>query len=289
MKKVTGRVDLSSAHVGDLVDDAASWGKCKSLALDGFTYDRISGDTAPKSFAARKGWLEKGAWFNGELFPQPYTQFARVMRAAGHEAEARKALMERDSIQFRVAREADQKALEAAYHGGVETKGDSGKIWLRLQARRVWAGLSRNIIGHGHKPQYALYWALGLWLAGTVVYFVAYKAGLMVPNSDVIMVSQEWLRAVGEDRLSPTGVWTGEGVLASVHYESFFAAIYALDLFLPIVDLGQESAWAVTTPTDFGWGWWLRVASFGYQVMGWLVTSLGIAAVTGFVQRDKPE
>ena len=122
-----------------------------------------------------------------------------------------------------------------------------------------------------------------------MVYFVAYKAGLMVPNSDVIMVSAEWLEAVQADRLAPTALWTGDAIRASAHYETFFAGIYALDLFLPVVDLGQEKAWAVTTPVLFGWGWWLRVASFLYQVAGWVVISLGLAAVTGFVQRNGPE
>jgi len=83
--------------------------------------------------------------------------------------------------------------------------------------------------------------------------------------------------------------WMQDGVLASQHYETFFAGIYALDLFLPVVDLGQEKAWAVTTPVLFGWGWWLRVASFLYQVAGWVIISLGLAAVTGFVQRNGPE
>ncbi|HRK43733.1 MAG TPA: hypothetical protein PLH11_11895 [Gemmobacter sp.] len=81
--------------------------------------------------------------------------------------------------------------------------------------------------------------------------------------------------------------WMQDGVLASQHYETFFAGIYALDLFLPIVDLGQESAWAVTTTTACGWV--LRVGTLLYQIAGWIIVSLGIAAVTGFVQRNDPE
>lgn len=111
----------------------------------------------------------------------------------------------------------------------------------------------------------------------------------MVPNSDVIMVSAEWLAAVKDNRMAPTGVWMRDSGLASAHYETFFAMIYALDVFLPLVDLGQESTWAVTAPVTFGAGWWLRVATFLYQVAGWVVTSLGLAAITGFVQRNAPE
>lgn len=289
VKAITGRVDLASAHVGDLADDAASCALCSDLILDGFTYDRISGSTAPKSFAARKDWLARGSRVSGEFRPQPYTQFAKVMRAAGHMDESRKALAVRDTIQFKEAEAADRKAWHDAYHGGMGTKGNSGVIWLRLHGRRLWAGLSRRVIGHGHHPDYALFWSLALWGAGTLVYFIAYRAGLMVPNSDVIMVSAEWLAAVDENRVAPTGVWMRDSGLASAHYETFFAMIYALDVFLPLVDLGQESTWAVTAPVTFGAGWWLRVATFLYQVAGWVVTSLGLAAITGFVQRNAPE
>jgi hypothetical protein len=289
VKSVTGRVDLSSAEVRDLVDDAESWRKCSDLLLDGFTYDRIGGNTSPKTFAARKTWLEKGSRFQDEFRPQPYTQFARAMRAVGHVAEARKTLVERDRILFAEAEKADRAALEQALRGDQAARADSGKIWLRMRGRRLWAGLTRRVVGYGHMPERALYWVLGFWLAGTVGYFIAYRAGLMVPNSDVIMVSAEWLEAVKADRLAPTGLWTGDGVRASAHYETFFSLIYALDLFLPVVDLGQEKAWAVTTPVLFGWGWWLRVASFAYQIAGWGIISLGLAAVTGFVQRNGPE
>ena len=289
VKAVAGRVVLTSAEVRDLVDDAESCRKCSDLILDGFTYDRIGGDTSPRTFATRKAWLENGSHFRGEFFPQPYTQFAKVMRAAGHVAEARKALVERDRLLFAEAEKADRAALGRALSGDQAARADGGKIWLRMQGRRLWAGLTHRVVGYGHRPERALFWVLGCWLAGTLLYFVAYRAGLMVPNSDVIMVSAEWLEAVQADRLAPTALWTGDAIRASAHYETFFAGIYALDLFLPVVDLGQEKAWAVTTPVPFGWGWWLRVASFLYQVAGWVMISLGLAAVTGLVQRNGPE
>lgn len=289
VEAVTGRVDLTSAKVRDLVDDAESWRKCSDIALDGFTYDRIGGNTSPKTFATRKPWLKKGSRFEGEFSPQPYTQFARVMRAAGHVAEARKALVERDRILFAEAEKADRAAFEMALQADQATRADSEKIWQRMQGRRLWAGLSYGVVGYGHMPERALIWVLGFWLLGTLLYFIAYRAGLMVPNSDVIMVSAEWLEAVKADRLAPTALWTGDAIRASAHYETFFAGIYALDLFLPVVDLGQEKAWAVTTPTVFGCGWWLRLASFVYQIVGWVVISMGLAAVTGFVQRNDPE
>ncbi len=254
--------------------------------INGFRYERISGN-AEQSFAARQSWLKSGSHFDKRFYPQPYTQFAKVMRAAGHAGEARKALIARDCILFDEAEKADREAFNLAFSGGVNSKGDSGWIWLRMQGRRMWSSLSRRVVGHGHRPEYALFWSLALWGLGTIAYFLAYRLGLMVPNSDVIMVSGEWLTAVGQNRIAPTGPWNGDDILASAHYETFFAAIYALDLYLPIVDLGQETAWAATTTTLCGW--WLRVLTFAYQIAGWVVTSLGIAAITGFVQRGAPD
>ncbi|WP_430463415.1 hypothetical protein [Tabrizicola sp.] len=288
VRAVTGWVDLGSARVGDLVDDAASWDLCGDrVILDGFIYDQIGGNSAPKTFATRKNWLAKGSRFDGEFYPQPYTQFAKVMRAAGHAGEARKALIARDTILFQEAEQEDREALLAAYQYDVPTKADSGVIWLRLHSRRAWASLSRRVIGYGHRPEYAFFWALAAWGLGAVVYFLAYRCGLMVPNSDVIMVSQEWLNSVEANRVAPTAVWMGDTVGASAHYETFYSAIFALDKFLPLVDLGQESAWAITTTTNTGIA--LRWATFAYQIAGWVVTSLGIAAITGFVQRNAPD
>ncbi len=285
VKSVVGRVDLTSAQVRDLVDDESSWEKSRDLILDGFTYDKIGGSDASRTFAERKGWLQIGSHVEGKFLPQPYTQFAKVMRNAGHTAEARKALMERDTILFQEAETADREALLAAYQYGVPAKSDSGKIWLRLQARRLWSGLSRRVIGHGHRPEYALFWALGAVAFGTGWFFLAYAAGVMVPNSDVILTSADWLKAMNPAAIAPTPAWSA--LPSAKHYETFYALPYALDVFVPFVSLGQEQAWAASTVTWFGWA--TRCMTFAYQIAGWVVTSLGIAAITGFVQRNAPD
>lgn len=67
--KVQGWVDLSAAHVGDLVDDADSWPAApNSLILDGFTYDRIAGGGLT-TFAARSTWLHSGSHWQGDFYP----------------------------------------------------------------------------------------------------------------------------------------------------------------------------------------------------------------------------
>ena len=94
VKKVAGSVNLNGAHVCNLVDDLKSWpNEANQLHLDGFTYDRIAGTGAPVSAAARLNWLRLGANHDGEFYPQPYTQLAKVLAAMGHARDARQVRM----------------------------------------------------------------------------------------------------------------------------------------------------------------------------------------------------
>jgi hypothetical protein len=54
------------------------------------------------------------------------------------------------------------------------------------------------------------------------------------------------------------------------------------------LDLGQTDAWAPSRDRGF-WGgglWWARWVP---AALGWVVTGLGIAAVTGVMQRNQPD
>lgn len=294
LKVVSGRIVLSSAHVCDLADDVASWEKCSDLLLDGFTYDRVGGPSAPKTFAARKTWLARGSRFRGEFRPQPYTQFAKVMRAAGHLAEARKALMERDRLLAIEARLAEYKRPEdGRYLFPLE------KPWADAQyvARWAWDSLLRLVAGYGYAPVRSL-GALGiLFLIAFGVAHMTWSEGQFAPNSDVILVSQGWQDLLAKDCLpkptsrdcikNPAETWANDPA-HGMDWDSFNALGYAADLVIPILDLGQDSAWAPSK--DRGpWGaglWWGR---WVFAALGWLVTALGAAAVTGIIQRNAPD
>lgn len=102
------KIDLAYAHVGTLLDDAASWRGCL-LVLNGFRYDRIISDV---SLRERLAWLgtaytemiERGArgrWFVRKPVPdtnaQPYTQFARVLDGQGYWRDAAVVRFEREN------------------------------------------------------------------------------------------------------------------------------------------------------------------------------------------------
>ena len=267
MKKIEGAVDLATAYVRDLSDDLASWQLCDEFILNGFTYDRISGDAAPTSFEARMGWLEKGSRAEGMLSPQPYTQFAKVMRASGHVSEARKALMERERL---IAQQAIKNTPDKA-------------MWLLM---KVKDSLHRWSLGYGHAIHRALPFALIIFVPIAALSFhYAYAEGAMVPNSDVILTSPSWLWALMTGGETPTLAWD-DGAVAR-HYETFYALPYAFDVFVPLVDLGQQSAWRATTVT---WtGWVARMGTMLLEVLGWFAGTLAAVSVTGLIQRNDPE
>jgi hypothetical protein len=69
-------------------------------------------------------------------------------------------------------------------------------------------------------------------------------------------------------------------------WDSFSSGGYALDLVVPVLDLGQTSAWAPSK--DRGWaGWVLWWGRWVLQGMGWFVLLIFVAAVTGIMQRNR--
>ncbi len=280
LKKVSGAVDLTSAYVSVLVDDTASWQKCKGdLLLDGFTYDLIGGNSAAKTFIGRKAWLEKGSWIGGEFRPQPYTQLAKVFRAAGHAGEARKVLMERDRLLANVNRKVTSRRDFAAF-----------------PFRYGWDFLVRNLTGYGFAPRRTLIAILCLLAITGVVAQKTWQDGSFAPNSDVILVSDGWQDLLLKDCLpeiisacvsNPAEVWSNDD-RNGLDWDSFNAIGYAADLVIPVLDLGQTSAWAPSK--DRGpWGWGLWWGRWVLEALGWLVTALGAAAVTGLIQRSNSD
>jgi hypothetical protein len=115
-----------------------------------------------------------------------------------------------------------------------------------LRISKVWNSILYRTIGYGYKP----YWAFG-WAA--LVIFIG------------------WL--VFDERL---------GSVVFTHEESppqFYSLVYSIDVFLPIVDLHQADAFKPT-------GVWPNVTLWLEIGLGWLLTTLGVAGVTGLVRKD---
>jgi hypothetical protein len=100
-------------------------------------------------------------------------------------------------------------------------------------------------VGYGYRTWQAAVWLLGLLLVGTWVFDRAYPVDM-----------------VAAKRPAPP----------------FHPVVYTLDVLLPIVDLGQQSAW-LPRGAALGWSWVLIGA-------GWVLTTAVVAGLTGILKRD---
>lgn len=123
------------------------------------------------------------------------------------------------------------------------------KQWRRRGALNPWNWLLYGSIRYGYRPWLALPWLLILLWAGTIALERADQAHLLAPAKD--RPSQQ-----------PT----------------FHPLTYALDLLLPIVNLGQEGAWI---PRGWAEPW-----TWGLILAGWVLTTAVVAGVTGVFKRD---
>jgi len=245
--RMEGTLSLNQAHARVLVDNPACWPGRGRLVLDGFTYEAIEGTTEA---GERLDWLERQYpespkdW-RGTFRPQPYDQLARVLRQMGHEGDARDVLVGK--------------------HKHLRRYGRLSPV------RLLWDRFLGFAVGHGHKVWRLAYWFLAFFLAGTLVFWQADRAGLMAS-----VCTHEDAAADEAGRLCP---WA-----------------YSLDVLLPIVNLHQEESWrpdpsrgARIPSLDWDVPWAGRAVQcyFWSQILfGWGLTTLLVAALTGIIRRE---
>ncbi len=279
-----GAVSLNGAHVAELDDDPANWPGPDALFLDGFTYDRIRGKVSTSP--ARMGWLKDGSYFGEEFRPQPFSQYARFLRAVGHDEEAREVLSTRE----RLRRASARKQLKASGHSGAGPL----NLWSRF-----WDVLLRWVVGYGHHPFRSVWWLALLICATILPAHYAWEEGSFAPNSAPVLVSSQW-RDITASETHPAAVWAGERLpdgetvmsldewkakAPGRDWETFNRYAYGFDVVIPIINFGQTEAWAPSTTRGW-WGWHLWWARWVLTVLGWIVTALGAAAITGIIRRD---
>lgn len=262
-----GSVNLSGAVARRLHDEPNGEGAGFRIRLDGFDYREFS-QGADTSLKARLEWLERrpaGIDFSA----QPYEHLARVLTKIGHGDDARQVLMRKE----RMKRAANIDVVRAA-----------GGNWLRVFILTVTDRSFRYLVGYGYRPVVAGLWGLLLIFCLSLIFHKAWKVGDMAPNAAPILVSKDWIAATVSHPDNPAAFWAAPGQ-AGQDYETFHAGAYAADLLIPIVNLGQEDAWAPSTSRS-PWGklgWWIRWFA---KVIGWVITALGAAAITGVIRRD---
>ncbi len=262
-----GIFNLAGAKVARLKDEPEGPGASYPVRLDGFTYGDFSRH-AETNIKARLDWLARKP-VDTPFTAQPYEQLAFVLTRMGHRNDARTVLMRKEQLL-----KAENRKLSADRGGS--------PVWRALS----WLNdiFLRSTIGYGYRPARAVTIAV-LLVAGLGWFFDrTWDAGDMAPNAAPLLVSEGWVAATQSHPDNPAAFWSKPGQ-AGQDWETFNAYAYAADLVVPIVSLGQESAWAPSTSrSDWGrTGWWLRWFAIA---IGWIVTALGAAAITGLIRKD---
>ncbi|MFE6837492.1 membrane-associated oxidoreductase [Streptomyces sp. NPDC057705] len=141
--------------------------------------------------------------------------------------------------------------LAAAYRTAGDEAGARTVMLAKLRRHRrtlprharLWGLLQDGTVGYGFRPLRATGWLLALLLTGTIAYGLA----------------------------PPRPLKTGEA-------PDFNAVFYTIDLMLPIIGFGQESAYAPS-----GWYQWL---SYLLIVTGWILATTTAAGVSRSLRRQ---
>jgi len=275
VKRINGKLDLRNAIAGSLMDDLKSWRLPEDLYLNGFRYGNLRGSM---SVSDRMKVLEKHAdSFPGTTFhSQPHTHLANFYQKSGQRQAAARVLYDREVRLARVEWARAYRKLDGTW----------GPIWANVGSdfAQLFKWIFQALAGFGHKPMRAFYWALGTILFSMIYFLLAYINGQMVPNSDIILNSADWIASVAANPTFPVEAWNE--TIPGKDYETFSAIGYGFDLFIPLDALGQELAWAPSYARG-------RYGTFGHylrwpiQVMGWMLTGVGAALLTGLIGRER--
>ncbi|MDD9827152.1 MAG: hypothetical protein OXU92_02040 [Deltaproteobacteria bacterium] len=212
-----GKLDLNGANIGGVLDCTGTHFE-KGLVVDGLCYQRIElgGDW-------KKGvdWLGKMPDSKEGFFPQPYEQLMTAYRRMGHPDWARE-----------IGFELEKKRHE-------RSKGR----W------RAWYSVLKWTIGYGYKPFQSLGWAVGLMMAGFLLFSSGHNGivSRFVPQYlktpaflDNTFLGNEWIPVEVEALESAS--WT-QNRKPPPDYQPFNPMVYSLEAAFPVLPLGQLDKW----------------------------------------------
>ena len=249
--------------------------------------------------ASRERWRREGVWRDQLLHAslaapddRPAAVAALLDRRPNDEHLARLILLEPSQVA------PDFASMTLAYAQKQfrdEQRWFKTRVWWRNLGNLIADKVFGLVVGYGHKPERSFYMLLVLVVVGWFLADRAWHAGDFAPTMGPVLMSDGWQELATDERIAnPALVWSEKYMLAPEgvpvltpgrDYETFHAAAYAVDLVVPIVALGQEASWGPST-TRGPWGqilWWVR---WWLIALGWIVTAIGAAAVTGVIRRD---
>ena len=240
-------LDLRNASVGSFVDDMPSWPLLGRLAINGYTYERISDPETRLSWIAR----------NQPFTRQPYRQLAKVLRGEGNDEGARQALFEMERL---VRQEHDD-------------------TWYRS----LWTWTLDKTIGFGYYPKKSVQWLVGMILLSAILFKGGFAIGSIAPTDKDVYgpFKQSSKLAPYYEPFNPW-VYSFENSVPLVKLgqaERWQADPDPLWRCSPKV-LSSRQLYRLLSPAV------LRVLRLGQICLGWFFTTMFVLAVTGLVRKE---
>lgn len=288
------RVKASHAEVAVLVDSIDAW--APGSRLDGFRYAAFGG-IASTSGRDRIKWLfrQPESHLSGSGFcPQPWRQLQRVLREIGHAEDAKQVGIEYEKHLRKIGVIGQSAADENLVFA----------FWRRITAfiLHYCFGL---LAAYGYRPLRLLTWMLGVWLGCAGLYWllaqqpynsIAPSNPLVFQNANYAPCRSNELHTVQTVRVDGQGNWPSCNLMPG-EYSTFSSLAYSLDLLLPVVDLGQETAWGAYIPAEdegeprmpflkLPWGYAVRWLAWFEILFGWMSSLILVATISGFSRRN---
>jgi hypothetical protein len=278
--QVSGVLDLTGATIGTIHDTIAAWPEAGDLLLNRCLYEAIV--EGPVDARTRIGWLALQAperW-GEDFWPQPYEHLAKVFRDLGHDEHARGVLIAKERLQRRARR-----------------KRAPNWVWRFLLG--ATDGVLAVTLLYGRQPLLVFAWLFFFWLLGAGVFQHAERIRAIMPNSAVVLRSQEWTLCGldrGQSRFLITTRQDVNGLAAEGQtqldcfknqfeasgYPTFNPWMFSLETLFPILEIGQKAFWR---PNSSQPGGAVVMAFFYFQsLIGWALSLLAVAGFSGLVK-----
>lgn len=253
-----------------------SWGSNIKLKLDGFEYERI--DTRGESREQPSHAPTKKAWFK-EL--RKFWLLPECVKASADAHEGWLSLQVGQGAEGYDPQPYEQLARALYNDGKYEVAKHITRKKLSLEQDFIYSGWTRpfwRLLGkfdYGLFPGKSVIWFLGLLIFGWVA-FAAARDPIHLPCFPETWPKEPMLVR----NLTATDSIYVLPNQPCLEVDSFW---YALDVFVPLLDLRQEDKCTISMSGDAAF-WW-RLFKALYAIFGAFVTSIMILSLTGLLRR----
>jgi hypothetical protein len=269
-EKIEPDINLTAATTSTLTDDPNKWPA--RYTLTGFAYERFDAVTPAQTKLVwdgevRRRWLAHQRDFDAGS----YEQAARVFRQHGYLREAEDILIaqRRDSTRATVRRPGTRRT-SAALH-------------------RTRSAVFGWTVGYGYRPGRVL-WMLAALLVAVILTIQLPDARATFRATDpagnvyaasgrlVNVAAPDGTPALPEAFALPASRTPAADVCGDGQVRCFSAVFYSVDTVVPLISLGQRTAWYPNRETPWGAAMdiWLNLAT----ILGWTLSSIFLLSFT---------